>query len=326
MIWMRGPDGICTYFNQTWLDFTGRPIEAEIGDGWADGVHPEDRSGCLRSFHEMFEQRKPYELQYRLRRYDGEYRWVLDHGVPRLDADGAFAGYIGSCKDITEKKLAVEALANIGRRLIEAHEEERTWIGRELHDDIVQRLALAAIELDQCSRLTATHDIKHHVHHAQSEIEEIARDIQRISRHLHSSKLEFLGLPAAAKSFCKELSEQHKVEVDFRHSGLPSTISKEVSLCLFRVLQEALQNAVKHSGARHFTAELHGNAGDIQLTVGDTGVGFDLHEAVSRGGVGLTSMQQRIQWLKGAFSITSSPGHGTTVLARVPVIAQRTSA
>lgn len=320
MIWVSGTDRLCTYFNQTWLNFTGRPVEAELGNGWAEGVHPDDLDKCLKSYHEMFDQRKSFELRYRMRRHDGEYRWVHDIGVPRFDADGSFAGYIGSCMDITGHKLAGEALSSIGRRLIEAHEEERTWIGRELHDDIVQRLALVAIELDRCRRLTAVSvdELKDHARHAQGSVEEIANDIQRISRHLHPSKLEYLGLAAAAKSLCKELSEQHKVEIDFKYSGLPLTISREISLGLFRILQEALQNAVKHSGGRHFKAELLGTPQQIQLTVSDTGVGFDFQEAVTRGGIGLTSMQQRIQWLKGEFSITSAPGHGTTILARVP--------
>lgn len=319
MIWMADPDHLCTFCNQTWLDFTGHPLEAERGLGWTKGIHPEDVDACLKTCQEMFEQRKPFELHYRMRRHDGEYRWILDTGVPRFNSDGSFAGYIGSCKDITDRKLAQEALSNIGRRLIEAHEEERTWIGRELHDDIVQRLALVAVELDQCTQVPAqVHERNDRVCDARSSIEEIARDVQRLSRRLHSSKLEYLGLSVAAKSFCKELSEQHKVEIDFSHSGLPSTISKEASLCLFRVLQEALQNAIKHSGARYFKAELFGTPEEIQLTVSDAGVGFDLQEAVSRGGVGLTSMQQRIQWLNGVFSINSTPGHGTTVVARVP--------
>ena len=90
-------------------------------------------------------------MEYRLRRNDGEYRWILDIGVPRFNPDGTFAGYIGSCLDITDRKLAEEALASVGRRLIEAHEEERTWIARELHDDIDQRVALLAVELERCN-------------------------------------------------------------------------------------------------------------------------------------------------------------------------------
>src|SRR6185369_7327956 len=105
-------------------------------------VHTEDLKRCLESYSQAFDQRRSFEIEYRLRRNNGEYRWVFDIGVPRFNQDGSFAGYIGSCLDITDRKLAEEALASVGRRLIEAHEEERTWIARELHDDIVQRIAL----------------------------------------------------------------------------------------------------------------------------------------------------------------------------------------
>ena len=175
-------------------------------------------------------------MQYRLRRHDGEYRWVLDKGVPRFNPDGTFAGYIGSCIDITERKLAEESLATIGRRLIEAQEEERAWIGRELHDDINQRLALLSVELDRWRQQlpSATPGLSEQFRHAQERISEIAKDVQGLSHRLHSSKLEYLGLATAANSFCKELSEQNKVEVQFKHAGIPRNLPKEVSLCLFR--------------------------------------------------------------------------------------------
>jgi len=320
MIWMSGPDTLCTYFNQPWLDFTGRAFETELGNGWAQGVHPEDLQGCLKTYQEMFDQKKPFELQYRLRRHDGEYRWILDIGAPRFNPDGSFAGYIGSCIDITDRRRAEEVLSSMGGRLIEAHEEERTWIGRELHDDIVQRLALVAVELDHCIPLSASmRELHGNLCVARSSVEEIAVDIQRIARRLHSSKMEYLGLTAAAQSLCKELSEQHQVEINFVHSGLPPAISKEVSLCLFRVLQEALQNGIKHSSVRRFKAKLIGSSDEIQLSVSDTGAGFDLQEALNNGGVGLTSMQQRIRLLQGTFSITSAADHGTTIVARVPL-------
>jgi PAS domain S-box-containing protein len=147
MIWMSGTDKLCNYFNQPWLEFTGRPIELELGNGWAEGVHPEDLERTWDTYTKAFAGRESFKVEYRLRRHDGEYRWVSDMGVPRMNADGSFAGYIGSCTDITESKLAEDTLASVGRRLIEAHEEERTWIARELHDDINQRIALLAIEL-----------------------------------------------------------------------------------------------------------------------------------------------------------------------------------
>ena len=148
LIWMSGPDKLCDYFNQPWLEFTGRPLSAELGNGWAEGVHANDLTTCLDTYTKAFDARRPFEMQYRLRRRDGEYRWIFDAAVPRFNGDGSFAGYIGSCIDITDHKLAEEALSTVGRRLIQAHEDERSRIARELHDDINQRLALLAIELE----------------------------------------------------------------------------------------------------------------------------------------------------------------------------------
>jgi PAS domain S-box-containing protein len=320
LIWMSGTDKLCTYFNQPWLEFTGRPIEAELGNGWAEGVHPEDFKGCLDTYAQAFDRRESFQMQYRLRRDDGEYRWLSDIGVPRFNTDRSFAGYIGSCIDVTEAKLAHEALANIGRKLIEAHEEERTWIARELHDDINQRIALLAIKVDQWSHLPGSGaDTDNHIQNISQGLSEIGRDIQALSHRLHSSKLEYLGLVAAGKSFCRDLSEQHQVQIDFSHSDIPRDLSKEISLCLFRVLQEAVQNAVKHSGEPQVSVELRGAPEEIQLTVNDQGVGFEQQDAINRGGLGLISMRERIRLVGGEILIKSGPGTGTTIHARVPL-------
>jgi PAS domain S-box-containing protein len=319
MIWTAGTDRKCSYVNKTWLDFTGRPLEAELGDGWAEGVHPDDSSRCLETYTEAFERREPFEMQYRVRRKDGEYRWVLDDGVPRFNPDGTFAGYIGSCLDITERKLAEESLATIGRRLIEAHEAERTRIGRDLHDDINQRLALLAIELDLWSQNASSNEVTELVCRMRAHVTEIIQDVQGLSHRLHSSKLEYLGLAGAAESFCRELSEKTEFQIVFEHAGIPRNLSKEVSLCLFRVLQEGLQNAVKHSGVRSFAVGLQGTGESIELTVTDFGSGFEEQDAFTRHGLGLISMRERLQLVHGVLSVKSQPGAGTTIRARVPL-------
>ena len=325
LIWMSGPDKQCNYFNQSWLDFTGRTPEAELGNGWLEGVHPEDLKNCLDVYTRAFDLRESFKMQYRLRRHDGEYRWLLDIGVPRLNPDGLFAGYIGSCLDVTDGKLAEEALSGVGRRLIEAHEEERTWLARELHDDINQRIALLAVQLEQwaqhppCSGV----EVPDHIRPVLEQLSDLGKDIQALSHRLHSSKLEYLGIAVAANGFCKELSEQQKVEIDFSHAGIPRSLPKEISLCLFRVLQEALQNAVKHSGERHFRVELYGTSREIQLSVHDLGVGFDQQVATGHRGLGLVSMRERLQLVGGEFSINSKPGSGTTIRARVPLMAEK---
>ena len=139
LIWMSGTDKLCTFFNQCWLDFTGRSMEQELGYGWAAAVHPEDLARCLGIYSAAFDARVDFEMEYRLKRFDGKYRWIVDYGVPRFESDGAFCGYIGSCVDITDRKLAAESLEELSGRLITAQDEERTRIARELHDDFSQR-------------------------------------------------------------------------------------------------------------------------------------------------------------------------------------------
>jgi PAS domain S-box-containing protein len=321
LIWMSGPDKLYNYFNQPWLEFTGRELEAELGNGWLEGIHPDDLNNCLQTYTRAFDLRESFKMQYRLRRYDGEYRWILAIGVPRLNLEGSFAGYIGSGLDVTDHKEAEQALAEMGRRLIEAHEEERTWIARELHDDVNQRIALLAVQLGHWAQdpPNSRIEITHHIDYVRKDLSELGNDVQALSHRLHSSKLEYLGIATAANSFCKELSERHKVQIAFRHEEIPHSLPKEISLCLFRVLQEALQNAVKHSGERHFSVELLGTSGEIELTVNDKGVGFDQQRAFNHHGLGLISMRERLKLVGGEFYIKSEPSHGTTITARVPL-------
>jgi PAS domain S-box-containing protein len=321
LIWMSGPDKLCTYFNEPWLEFTGRPIERELGNGWAEGVHPEDFATCFDTYVKAFDRRETFRMEYRLRHHDGEYRWILDIGVPRFNPDGSFAGYIGSCMDVTDRKLAEEALSGVSRKLIEAHEEERRHIARELHDDINQRLALLEIELEELgvSPPDSFREVSNRANALRKHLSDISIDIQTISHRLHSSKLEYLGIVAAIKSFCKELSDKQKVEINFTYDLVPPALPQDVSLSLFRVLQEALRNAVRHSGVRQFDVALRGSSQEIELTVHDAGVGFDLIATMTKPGLGLISMQERIRLVKGTISIVSNPGSGTTIEARVPL-------
>jgi len=291
-----------------------------------EGIHSEDQQKCLETYTLAFDGHKDFRMEYRLRRYDGEYRWVLDIGVPRFNPDGSFAGYIGSCMDVTERKLAEEALSSVSSRLIEAQEQERTRIARDLHDDINQRLALLAIEMERVKMEVPDGNVEvlNRIDELRTRTSEIASDIQALSHQLHSPRLEYLGLVAAMKGFCQEFGEKQKLEIDFKNHDLPRPVAPDISLSLFRVLQEALHNAAKHSGASRFAVHLWGTPGEIHLMVSDAGAGFDVGAAMKGRGLGLVSMQERIRLVNGAISITSKLMRGTEIRVRVPVRAEST--
>jgi PAS domain S-box-containing protein len=322
MIWMAGSDKSCTYFNLPWLQFTGRSLEEEFGNGWTKGVHADDLPGCWETYARAFARREPFQMEYRLRRYDGEYRWMFDQGLPRLNSDESFAGYIGSCIDITDRKLAQEVLSSMSRKLIEAQEQERTWIARELHDDINQQVALLAVNLERLKRDFPTSAQAAVVQGLGETIEQVSglgNDIQSLSHRLHSSKLEYLGIATAASGFCRELSERHGVQIDFRSDseGETKELRYEIALCLFRVLQESLQNAIKHSGSQRFEVRLKRTSTEVELSVRDWGTGFKLEEAMRKQGLGLTSMRERLKLVRGELVIDSRAGLGTTIRATV---------
>jgi PAS domain S-box-containing protein len=323
MIWMCAPDKLCTYVNQPWLDFTGRPLETELGSSWAEGVHPEDKQACVEAYAQAFDRRQPFTIEYRLRRQDGEYRWILDSGVPRLNADGSFAGYIGSAVDVTDRKRAEEALACLSGRLIEAQEQERHHIARELHDDISQKLALLFIELQQLAHTVpdSQAQLGNRLDPFFDRISKICSDVHALSHRLHSSKLETLGLVAAMRGFCRELAEQRDVKIDLTDDEIPKVLPPQVSLCLFRILQEGLSNALKHSGVRQFEVRLERVSDQVELTIRDPGVGFDPGMAMYSEGLGLISMRERINNVKGTISIVSKPQGGTEIKVRVPIAA-----
>ena len=574
MIWMSDVDKRCIYVNRRGLEFTGRALAAVLGSGWAEAVHPEDLQACLEIYAKAFDRREPIQMEYRLRRPDGEYRWILDHAVPRFNVDGSFVGYIGSGIDVTESKLAKEALqksderlrlameagksvgwdytvksgrvytfgdlqvlgisaedrdgsvedlcltvhpedrsrvdeaiqramqhgkpyaaefrlrwpdgtirwvtakgkvyyskegepermigvdtditdrklaeqalreseerfrlaaqagrmyafdwdvttdevvrssehatilgiteplrsthqqflkrihpddrerlsatiagltpenptghiiyrvlaadgafvwqrssgraifdgegkmlrvigmvaditdlkraehalVEMTRKLVDAQEQERARIARELHDDICQRLALLTVELDQmrADRDKVSSTVRSRIGELRKQMDEISVDVQALSHDLHPSKLEHLGVVGGIKSWCKEFAKRQKIEVEFS-TDVSIDPPLDVGISLFRVLQEALHNAVKHSGAMRVKVELREISNDVQLVIRDSGTGFDVETALGGRGLGLSSMRERVRLVNGTISIESKQMSGTTIHVRVPV-------
>jgi len=320
MIWMTA-EKLITYLNQTWLDYTGLPSDAVLGQRQTEVLHPDEAERCREIYAKAFEQREPFQMEHLLRRHDGEYRKVVTTGAPRYNVDGSFAGYIGTAVDITERKLAEEVLSTVSQKLIEAHEEESTRIARELHDDVNQRLAMVSVRLGHLKQgppASAAH-LKHEIGEIGQAIADLVTDIQALSHDLHPPRLDLLGLEAAATGFCEELSNRHGVTIDVHFENIPQALPREISLCLYRVLQEALQNVVKHSVSRHAHVSLNGHINTINLTVMDSGTGFHPHEAMRGPGLGLTSMKERLKVVGGQLSIDSQPGRGTMIHAVAPL-------
>ena len=321
LIWMCDAEGKTTFVNDRRLTFTGPDSDAGHGDTWMAYVHPDDLPNMLNTISNALKIHQPYLKEYRLRRSDGVYRWMLDVASPRLNSDGSFAGFIGSAIDTTEQKLAQQALERLSGQLIEAQEKERSRIARELHDDICQRLALLSMQIDRANRGFSGSPAN--LEQIQKHCSEITSDVQSLAHQLHSSKLDYLGITAALRGVCEECSKQHEVKIEFTERSVPNHLPRDIALCLFRVTQEALHNAVKHSFTRDFAVEVKGEADTVQLEVRDWGTGFDVEEAMRNRGLGLLSMQERVHLVQGKFSIESNPIQGTKILVVVPLVAKR---
>jgi PAS domain S-box-containing protein len=288
-------------------------------------VHPDDREKVKAAMDTVSAENPHLKISYRILRPDNTEIWVERNSLAHFDEQGSILRTIGMVVDITERKRAETALSNARLKLIEAQEQERTRIARELHDDIGQRLALLTIELNQLhmSANGLPAEVLHNLKQLERESAEIAADTQSLSHELHSSRLEYLGIIAAMKGFCREFGEKQRVEIDFKDHDVPGPLPPDISLCLFRVLQEALNNSAKHSGADNFVVRLWGAPSEICLSVRDSGAGFDSEAVKESRGIGLISMEERLASVNGNLYIDSHPNIGTTIYARVPINAER---
>jgi two-component system NarL family sensor kinase len=253
------------------------------------------------------------------RRKDGTLIDVELHGI-RVFSGETFVGAFAIYQDISERRRSEEKLQALRNRLTRTQEEERSRIARDLHDDIGQRLALLTIDLEQM-KLASQQDGLAFASELETLVRtagEITSDVHNVSRRLHPSQVELLGLAPALNNFCREFANRNSMRIQFTSACLTCKVPEEASLCLFRVAQEAIRNVHKHSGCREALVELDEISGSLRLRISDRGSGFDPTSAETSQGLGLLSMEERLRSMGGELFVHSRPGGGTCIEASIP--------
>jgi PAS domain S-box-containing protein len=282
-------------------------------------VHPKDREQVSKAIRNAVETHTPYAGEFRMLWPDGTVRFAAATAKCCYSSNGLPQRMLGITIDISERKRAERELRELSGRLIAAQEEERSRIARELHDDLSQRLALLAIEIQALyNSSTANEPAGESLASVRHRVNQISEDIHSLSHRLHPAILDRVGLVPALRSLCRELQTQSGIKLAFTCRNVPDAIPKHISVCLFRIVQEAVGNVVKHSAAEEADIELTGNGGHIRLRVVDLGLGFE-QDSDHRTGLGLVSMRERVRLVGGELSVRSQVSEGTVVQADIPL-------
>jgi len=339
-LWMASPGEENSFINTPLGRFLGTD-QQRLPKHWPEYLHPDDRARAHATFLESLSARRKYVDEFRILRFDGEYRWVVDEAVPRFSPTGEFLGYAGSLLDITDRRQAEEQLriANaslagelsertrkeqeiqgLTARLIGAQEEERKRLARELHDDFNQQIAALSIAMGNLKRHIPEEraDTRGQSDRIHQKLVHLAESIRRMSHELHPAVLEYSGLAAALQAYCNEFGELTGVRVSLQIDGSFDGVPSLTALCIYRITQEALQNVSKHAKVGSASVELSRSNGALRLTVSDTGVGMEPDRAEAAAGLGLVSIKERTRLVKGSLEIISRPDQGTTITVRIP--------
>jgi PAS domain S-box-containing protein len=311
------------YSDDRLRDLCGVPLDQVEGlgvhDFWMGHLHPDDRERVLelrRQLHEGEQDR--FSLEYRYLHPDRGEQWIHHlAGAGARDATGRAVRTYGVLRNVTERKQTEVELRDLSRRLIAAHEEERALLSRELHDDVSQRLAALAIEAGRAELAAPSGEQVEAMREVREGLVRLSEDIHSLAYQLHPSVLEELGLAEALRAEGERHGRQG-LHVWVHLDPSDAVVPDDVALCLFRVAQEALNNAARHAGARVATVRLRQMDGGLILAVSDDGVGFDPENTGQGGRLGLASMRERVSLVDGTLDIESAPGRGTTVVAWVP--------
>jgi PAS domain S-box-containing protein len=326
LVWMSGTDKLCYYFNKGWLDFVGRTLEQESGNGWLENVHPEDFDHCLQIYASNFDVRRPFEIEYRMRHHTGQYRWILDRGVPRYAPDGTFEGYVGGCLDIHDQKEAAEKvqIADDVTRLMRVQDAERRRIARDLHDSAGQTLTVLGLSLAQLVERAQV--IAPELAKEGREIEEVVqqlhREIRTTSYLLHPPLLDECGLASALNMYVEGLAGRSHVAITLDVAANVGRLPSDIEVAIFRLVQECLTNIHRHSGSETALIRIARERESVRVQVQDHGKGISperLTEIQSHGsGVGIRGIRERIRQFHGELKIESN-GSGTSVIVTIPM-------
>jgi PAS domain S-box-containing protein len=312
-------EGMYIDVNESFLNILGYQREDVIGHTSLElGIwtSPQDRTRFVASLNKDGRVR---DVETTIHGNSGDVRIWLS-AAELIELNGHDCILIAST-DITERKQADEKLRDLSGRLIRAQEEERSRIARELHDDLNQQLAVLAVEIDHLKQNPPRHlkTFRSKVSALGKRTQEISAVVHHLSYQLHPSRLDYLGLVAALRALCMDVSESSGIRIEFTEFKVPQGLPPELSLCFYRVAQEALRNVVRHSGATSACCELSHRNGSLSLRIMDSGSGFDVDKAQSNRGLGLISMEERLRLVDGELRINSQPLRGTLIEARAPL-------
>jgi PAS domain S-box-containing protein len=295
----------------------GQPAGSALFADVLKHVHPDERTMLLELTNRIINEGGAFSAEFRMFAKNGAIRWMLGKGeLMRKEGESGPGKIAGVTLDVSELKRTQVELQQLAKRLMEAQEEERRRISRELHDDIGQRVALLGIELDLVQQLLHEQEpLRERVERAQLATGELGTDLHQLSHALHSSKLKYLGLPAALRELCTRMADKHSLAIQLECDEQKLSLPEDEALALFRVAQEALNNAVRHSRANSVRVSLSHTPHDVRLLVCDDGSGFDPARKTS--GIGLVGMRERMRAIQGDFQIISATQGGTEVQATV---------
>ncbi|MGE0643184.1 MAG: PAS domain S-box protein [Nitrospira sp.] len=320
------------YYSPRWKRMHGfqEDDRLESTEEWSARIHPEDRSRVCEALDRCLAGNgSQFHEEYRIQKKDGTNFWVLDRGIAIFDDQGRAIRMVGSETDITWRKEADELLRereaqlrDLGARLLRAQEEERRRISRDLHDDVMQRMGALALELYGLASSNSSHETEllSQIKVCGASAEQLTTDLQRMAHQLHPSVLEFGGLEMAVREQVNDFGARTGLSAELLTQDVPKDIPLDHATCLYRVLQEGLQNVQKHAKATTVLVRLLWTDRGLGLCIHDDGHGIEeVDGAVRRKGLGLTSMAERVGMLNGTFRISTKPGDGTELHAWVPL-------